>query len=896
VTSRGFWLSRRQLTRDELERRILRLWEHGVELYEVAEGVAVIAPRELRVAVHASPGAPLVERDGVFSTAPLGARDRERLERGVDLVVVDGGVARGFRRAELRRVDPDEFLPVGHLEVQASRALTGFEAPPDQLTAVASSQALYDVRAGRSAEQRDRILELIQASQELRQGARRGRARGLVGALFEQIAALFSRRSTSQGAPAGTGKARAGVESSELATSSPRTSAWERLSAAFARLVGRTRLMRLFTRQQAKYLSELFEVLSRHDDLEVLRRAIPLGGAGTGESSPALTAPTLRTAFDISLAARKRGGAGLLLIDNLYADLRRAYEQVFERLDHAGKHEEAAFFLAEILNEAERAVSYLEKHGRLKLAAELAEARKLPAGLLVRQWFLAGNVKRAVAIAVREGAFDDAILRLQKSGQHDAAGALKLMQAERLASGGSLVAAARLVHALEPGRPLALRWLALAREGGDSSGLALELLLDSERFELAHAALGEVLVEEGPLEVARRSVLAEQFIQVAPPAGRPLARELAREVLADAGRTGEARLSTTARALADYVGDAFRADWPAVVTFESGDPRSAVYRYAATDTGSRPLHDVVPVGSRFAVALGEAGVVLVDRQGRRVAHFDQPAEALVVAPDALRLLTVARRGEAVRVGRIDLASRRSDHWGEIKTRVFARHFDGQTWLVEQSHGDGRDAELLVLDVLDERPSALRRVPLPVSSVDAIHLAGRACNVLGGVPFGPLERLRYELPAFTLRERSEVMLSKSTETQGVFLGRIALQGDDLPVVLERWFDPENGGFSAPPRLWRGPSEVELPPDLPIDSSSATFDVLGSRFGVALVHERGARVLFGNLARARVDVDLELGGATSVALRLEPELSVVADSTGRLMTFDLNANRLAHDIRI
>ncbi len=89
------------------------------------------------------------------------------------------------------------------------------------------------------------------------------------------------------------------------------------------------------------------------------------------------------------------------------------------------KHEEAAFFLAEILNEAERAVSYLEKHGRWKLAAELAEARKLAVGLVVRQWFLAGDVKRAVAIAVREGAFDDAILRLQKSGQHDAAAGLR---------------------------------------------------------------------------------------------------------------------------------------------------------------------------------------------------------------------------------------------------------------------------------------------------------------------------------------------------------------------------------------------------------------------------------------------------------------------------------------
>ena len=127
-----------------------------------------------------------------------------------------------------------------------------------------------------------------------------------------------------------------------------------------------------------------------------------------------------------------------------FEQLRRSYEAVFERLERAGKHAEAAFLLAEILNQPERAVSYLERHQQPRLAAELAEARQLPAGLIVRQWFLAGDQRRAVAIAVREGAFEDAISRLERSGAREQAGALRMLQAERMASAGRFVAAARL--------------------------------------------------------------------------------------------------------------------------------------------------------------------------------------------------------------------------------------------------------------------------------------------------------------------------------------------------------------------------------------------------------------------------------------------------------------------
>lgn len=57
---------------------------------------------------------------------------------------------------------------------------------------------------------------------------------------------------------------------------------------------------------------------------------------------------------------------------DLYAELRALYRAAFQRLDAQGRIEQAAFVLAELLQANEEAVSYLERHGRLRLAAEMA--------------------------------------------------------------------------------------------------------------------------------------------------------------------------------------------------------------------------------------------------------------------------------------------------------------------------------------------------------------------------------------------------------------------------------------------------------------------------------------------------------------------------------------------
>src|SRR5262249_3706532 len=137
---------------------------------------------------------------------------------------------------------------------------------------------------------------------------------------------------------------------------------------------------------------------------------------------------------------------------------------MFERLEREGRIDEAAFVLAELLRESAEAVAFLERHGRLRLAAELAEARALPPGLLVRQWVLAGDVDPALRIARRRGAFADALVRMEN---HERAPALRVVWAETLAEAGDFAAAVDVIWPVESARRIGAAWVehAIAQGG-----------------------------------------------------------------------------------------------------------------------------------------------------------------------------------------------------------------------------------------------------------------------------------------------------------------------------------------------------------------------------------------------------------------------------------------------
>src|SRR5437764_12114953 len=200
------------------------------------------------------------------------------------------------------------------------------------------------------------------------------------------------------------------------------------------------------------------EMFESGDFDSALRHAIPLAAEAGGPRRLPLRSFAPRADLHIR-PERSRPWSVAEISPDLHGELRRLYREAFHRLEAQDRIEEAAFLLAEVLHDHEEAVAFLERHGRLRLAAEMAEARDLAPGLVIRQWFLAGDRQRGLRIAHRTGAFGDAVARLERSREMAQAGELRRLWAGELAAAGDYAAAVDTLWPLAEERHRALEWM-----------------------------------------------------------------------------------------------------------------------------------------------------------------------------------------------------------------------------------------------------------------------------------------------------------------------------------------------------------------------------------------------------------------------------------------------------
>ena len=661
--------------------------------------------------------------------------------------------------------------------------------------------------------------------------------------------ALSQSSSASSASSSGLGRSK----SSEL-TSPPPPEGPSLLSRFSEWLLRNTPLGPLLGRRKAEYVQRLFEMFEQGDIDEALRYAIPLGDEKMAEQARiALGLPGPRD----SLAIRpRRGGAASIFGGGqaVYQALKERYRAAFRRLEREGRIDEAAFVLTELLAAHEEAVSFLEKHGRLKLAAELAEGRGLAPGLVVRQWLLAKDIRRAVAIARRSGAFPDAVLRLERTHSAEAR-TMRLLWAETLAEAGDYMRAAVVVWPLEDARPLARAWLEQgATVGGVGGARALARLVSAfpNAFEAARPPALELLEDESPARAAERLAFAEVLASEPRSESRaalvgPSVRSLLRDRAAHHTRVDASLLT---RLLRDGGDGTLRADLPAI-----SDPRRRNWaeetgapilreELSEAEAGPYSIYDAVALSSqRVLLALGEAGVRLVRGDGTCVAHFDVPAFWLAPSVHEDRVLALAPRGELKRISRIELGPRRAAHWCDAKVDAFAPSHDGNLWFVSEA-----DTVMAVDALASDGLRALWRV----SQVDGRVMALDAdAEALRFVTWGSDPQLwTYALPGGpTLRSRAK-----------------RRAGDGFPL----WALNETTG-----KVERMESLVHAPP------WTLTHLKVGGHYEVGLISK-------GELSRALFIFE----GEARVQHRFSGGDLLLFDTSGRLLRVDLTEGTARH----
>ncbi|RKG72998.1 hypothetical protein D7V88_37195, partial [Corallococcus terminator] len=577
----------------------------------------------------------------------------------------------------------------------------------------------------------------------------------------------------------------------------------------------------------------------------------------------------------------------------VFETLRQRYRDIFRRLEREGRIDEAAFVLAELLDAAEEAVSFLERHGRLRLAAELAEGRDLPAGLVVRQWLLAKDVARAVAIARRGGAFADAVLRLEKSHPREAE-ALRLLWGEALAEAGNWARAVEAVWPVAAARPLAKAWVERGVRAGGTSGAKLlvhQALGFPDGFDTARGSVEALLSDESPERAPERFAFATELLRQEPsdaysalltPTLRSLMRDRARELTVPLDALIKRLRNVKEPAMAALRLDLHLPAEPVLAAWselpESERKVTPVFR-DKNDAGAHAVHDAVVLpGRRVLLALGEAGARLVGPDGRTLAWFDVPAFSLVLSSQGDRALALARRGDVWRLSRLDLVERRATRWCDTELGAWSPTYDGDRWFVAV-----RDTVMMV-DALAQDLRSLWRVTRVGGAVlevaaDAQHLSFLVLHLSVDQDFGLLERWGYDLAGGpTLRQRAHVpSLSRTPDIHAltpdgeVAAGRRDVtEKEQLPPwpVLKAFTGRRNHDIP-----WKDPSRVGV--------------VLGhawhvTRFIEAPLHTAVLRDLTGHPR-----VSFQFSGIPPQVVRLTDDWCIVHDLLGRVVWVDLHS---------
>ncbi len=548
--------------------------------------------------------------------------------------------------------------------------------------------------------------------------------------------------------------------------------------------------------------------------------------------------------------------------------------------------EEAAFVLAEVLSAHEEAVAFLERNGRLWLAAEMAEARNLPPGLLVRQWFLAGDRERAFWIARRTGAFADAVTRLERTRNQEEAEALRLLWAAGLAEAGDYSAAVDTIWPIPEARHMAQEWMDRAIEQGGTLGWPHAGAQGDAPAGPVRGGAGPGPGHPGELAGGRGDAAAGLrggALPGTPDAGRADARP--RRRARRGPRLGAVRSAHVARPLPPARGlrgrrrAQGRRARPAAARPRALDRRDIVWKIeiAGTDAGTMPAWDAAFLPNGLTAEPWA-------RPAAPASHAPAgPWRTSISRPTAWWCPTwrpghhpgPPRRGRAL--ARLDLASRRAEPWCDARFEAFAPDYDGALWYVISPDG------LIAVDATSRRFDGPWGVPVHGKVLALARSVSRCSLVTGGED---PEALTYEVPALQLRSRVEVPITARGRVGGARQLAVAPDGS----VAEQWVSAavlQLKLHGAPPLQIPLPGEDWEPGELVLSGDW----LVGSAYGPG-----SARVYLVHRGTRKVKGEVVLGRTRRVTLHLQVQTLNLADDRGRVLVLDLEYGQMRRDLRL
>lgn len=291
VDAAGFLFATNLIGVSETRRRILNLWEPGVQVFTDGPNCYVLFSSIIRVDCANCVAAPLVQFESVLSALPLSEDELEVLQASSHSVVfARGGVTYSTYLSSVSAEFPEKWLDVKAFKVVQVTSLGAAFVEPK----VIAEPQPFDARAkldGVPAEafERRKAIAAIKLAMSGR-GKQSGNwfaaqeLRIWFGGLIDSISSglVRLRNSASQ-----TGSAPRRTSSYQGAENG-----W--LTRFGLRLLHTSHLARVLGRRQAAYIGKVMDMFERGDLTEALKHAIPLGDLSSLTQRPALGVPSPR--------------------------------------------------------------------------------------------------------------------------------------------------------------------------------------------------------------------------------------------------------------------------------------------------------------------------------------------------------------------------------------------------------------------------------------------------------------------------------------------------------------------------------------------------------------------------------------------------------------------------
>jgi hypothetical protein len=807
----ALWFDPALLGEREAQRRVIANWCPQAKLFRLFGGYLLQWPQARQHACAELDGLPLIDIDGFLSSAPLSLQERASAHAG-SVWLIAGARADVAVPGTAQRIDPSIWVDVSQITLRnplrlpqqplavtlpqaepgkTLRQILGDKIPLPSKESEQFRQALAQAQGANDPAQRPGARVpggpgQIGASAPGRQvgnttlaglaGVMGMRSLGLLGGLAGWLARMMGRSQAGvgpganhagQGVGTGAGAGAGGYGAGQGAgRADGKPSSWATLLNRFAvKMANLTQVSQLLGWRQANYLRKMMELFEQGDTMEALRHAIPLAADSDDNLDKQTLLGTPQARRELSVSAPGKPASVMHLQDALQEHLRQTYRRTFERLVREGKIDEAVFVLAELLKCGTEAVNFLESHGRFKQAAELAETLQLAPAMRVRLWWLAHEFERAARLAQSSQTFAEAVALLERSNQAQAA-PLRQAWAEHLAARGELTDAVDVIWPLPEQRPQALQWLQLAEQAGGVPGvraMCRKLLLLPQSLATSIPALDAILCAPGDEGVHLRARMADELLALKEhsDATRKLAGRLYRCVLPDSVN-GKNRLDKTAleRLLTLAAMPLLKADLPTFALPKNPPQQAGLHARTPAlevrlpENGLQAILDacILPSG-HYLLALGEGGVIRINRQGKRMAHFAVPAHKLVIAQNGFSALALAKRDATWRISRIDLQRNSVADWLSLPLRFWATQYDGAIWNVVMHN------RLLAIDTLQPQLATVWQVADLPGEIIMFDDDGREQTLLIASQ-DSLQQWRYMLPARRLNQRDPLPLPDS----------------------------------------------------------------------------------------------------------------------------------------